>query len=221
MSGIEIITTGDGSHSLLNTELNETYHSQHGAIQESMHVFIERGFHEVVGLGEESVNIFEVGFGTGLNAWLTLKANSAAQCSIRYTSIDSMPLEENVWSKLNYVADGEKDEFAKLHLAQWNTSVMITKNFCLEKRQITLQEAVLESESYQLIYFDAFAPSKQPELWTADLLHKVAKALTPRGVFVTYCAKGQVKRDLKAIGLTVETLDGPPGKKEMVRARRL
>jgi tRNA U34 5-methylaminomethyl-2-thiouridine-forming methyltransferase MnmC len=214
----ELIITKDGSHSLLNTELNETYHSIHGALQESVHVFIKSGFDFALeNVSNTSLSILEIGFGTGLNALLTLQRSRQAQAQVRYTSLEAFPLPENIWSKLNYAASlGLTEHFNQLHRAPWDIESAVLPNFTLLKQHKTVQEAEL-TQRYDLIYFDAFAPNKQPEMWTWNVLEKVVKTLNYKGVFVTYCAKGQLKRDLKSLGLKVETLPGPPGKKEMVR----
>lgn len=220
---LEIITTADGSPSLLNTELQETYHSIHGALQESIHVFIQHGLQFFIEQHPSpAVRIFEVGFGTGLNALLTLSWASKNNCAVHYTTLEAFPLPEEIWSKLNYPNPaGEKINFTQLHQAEWSAEKNITSNFALLKICNELQRVSLDDASVDIIYFDAFAPRKQPEMWNISCLQKVAAAMKPNGVLVTYCAKGQVKRDLREIGLQVETLPGPPGKKEMVRAVKL
>lgn len=216
----EIILTEDGSHSLLNKDLNETYHSIHGALQESLHVFIRHGLEYFLRVKpRERVSILEIGFGTGLNALLTIQHVLKNHFSCAYTSLEAFPIDEEIWTNLNYsVSLNMEDTFSQIHHAAWNHLVDILPDFQLSKLHTTLQDVALKPQSFDLIYFDAFAPSKQPEMWTLDMLEKVVTAMKPEGVFVTYCAKGQLKRDLKSLGLTVETLDGPPGKKEMVRA---
>jgi tRNA U34 5-methylaminomethyl-2-thiouridine-forming methyltransferase MnmC len=219
LSAIEIIITGDGSHSLLNKEMNETYHSVHGAVQESQYVFINKGLQYWLDQNKKSsVKIFEVGFGTGLNAFLTLLYN--ADIKIEYTTLEAFPLEENIWLGLNYATDEKKSLFETIHGIEWNHSSKINANFNIHKIKNTLQAINLPSENYDLVFFDAFAPNKQPEMWTLYMLEKIYNSMTGKGVFVTYCAKGQLKRDLKSLGFTVETLPGPPGKKEMVRASK-
>ena len=219
---LTIITTGDGSHSLRNEALNETYHSVHGALQESVHVFIRNGLeHRMLDFRDESLSIFEVGFGTGLNALLTANYALENTVTIAYTSIEAFPVPGEIWRTLNYGSTEEAQKrFYSLHEAAWETEQQIVPRFRLRKMHITLEDMVLPASSFDVIYFDAFAPNKQPDLWTLPMLEKVTALLRPGGVFVTYCAKGQLKRDLKSLGLTTETLPGPPGKKEMVRATR-
>jgi tRNA U34 5-methylaminomethyl-2-thiouridine-forming methyltransferase MnmC len=217
---LKIITTSDGSHSLLNEELNETYHSVHGAIRESVHVFIKSGLEYVLQKSTSlPISIFEVGFGTGLNALLTLQYLQQHAIKANYTAIEHSPLPEEIWSKLNYASLLDlRDEYKNLHNSTWGLSQTLTSYFNLLKLNITLQQVEFSGASLDLVYYDAFAPSKQPELWAFTLLEKIFQALRSGGVMVTYCAKGQLKRDLNDLGLIVETLPGPPGKKEMVRA---
>lgn len=216
----ELIITKDGSHSLLNEALNETYHSTHGAIQESKYVFIAKGLEHYHGAHPNTaVKIFEVGFGTGLNALLALQFSIEKNIPVDYITLEAFPLEPAIWSRLNYPdALGLKDVFVQLHEAPWEKISQLSPTFRLKKEKTTLQEKPIVAGSYDVVFFDAFAPGKQPEMWTLDVLSKVVAGLTPGGIFVTYCAKGQLKRDLKGLGLIVETLPGPPGKKEMVRA---
>jgi tRNA U34 5-methylaminomethyl-2-thiouridine-forming methyltransferase MnmC len=216
---LKIITTSDGSHSLLNEELDETYHSVHGAIQESAHVFIKSGLEYAQENFTAPISIFELGFGTGLNALLTLRYSLQHKKNIHYTSLEESPLPTEIWSQLNYAPlINLKYEFETMHQVTWGTLQPITPDFNLLKLHTTLQQFEIPYQGYELIYYDAFAPSKQPELWSFSMLEKISHGLKPGGVMVTYCAKGQLKRDLAALGLVVETLAGPPGKKEMVRA---
>lgn len=217
MNTIKIITTGDGSHSLLNEALDETYHSRHGAVQESMHVFIEHGFNEIRKKENPSaISILEVGFGTGLNALLTLNEAVINELAVDYTSLETFPLGHELWNHFNYPDPYQL--LKKMHQSEWGKWESITDLFKLLKLEKSLQLVELNPEQYDLIYFDAFAPNKQPEMWELAMLDKVVTALKPGGFFITYCAKGQLKRDLKTLGLTVESLPGPPGKREMVRA---
>ena len=222
MNHIQIITTSDGSHSLLNTELNETYHSVHGALQESQHVFIKNGFDFVYqNTTTDPIEILEVGFGTGLNALLTLQRALEIDRKIIYTTLETNPLPGEIWSKLNYSSsDTLQHYFEKLHTAAWNEAAGVQQNFTLLKLQREVQQVDFLSSHYDLIYYDAFAPSKQPEMWSLSVFQKVVAKMQHGATLVTYCAKGQVKRDLKSLGLHVETLIGPPGKKEMIRATK-
>jgi tRNA U34 5-methylaminomethyl-2-thiouridine-forming methyltransferase MnmC len=217
LNTIKIIVTDDGSHSLLNEALDETYHSRHGAIQESLYVFIEQGLNYVAEKqNPESISILEVGFGTGLNALLTVSEAIKKSISVAYTSLETFPLGREVWENLNY--PDSHNLYKALHQAGWQNWHEINSHFRLLKLEKSLQAANLEPLQFDLIYFDAFAPSKQPEMWELPILEKVVNTLKSGGVFVTYCAKGQLKRDLKSLGLIVESLPGPPGKREMVRA---
>lgn len=216
MAGLEIITTADGSHTLRNNELDETYHSVHGAVQESMHVFIRNGLDFFRNTNKcETISILEIGFGTGLNALLASQYATEKKASVSYTTLEPFPLPRDVWSKLNY-GDSDRRHFEIIHETSWNVMQPVSANFSMLKLKVSLQQAEL-AEKYDVIFFDAFASSVQPELWVFDSLKKVTDAMKVSGVFVTYSAKGQLKRDLKALGLTVETLAGPPGKLEMVR----
>jgi tRNA U34 5-methylaminomethyl-2-thiouridine-forming methyltransferase MnmC len=219
---IKIITTRDGSNSLINTELNETYHSIHGAVQESNYVFIKNGLELVLERKSDTIHVLEVGFGTGLNALLTLQAAIDSQRKISYTSIDNLPLPKEIWAELNYVHDQSmKNFFEKIHTTPWNEMHAVDDWFDINKVLDTVQFADFNDNYFDIVYFDAFAPNKQPEMWEEPILKKIYSSLRHRGAFVTYCAKGQVKRDLGSIGFAVETLQGPPGKKEMIRASKL
>jgi tRNA U34 5-methylaminomethyl-2-thiouridine-forming methyltransferase MnmC len=223
MSDLQIITTEDGSHSLLNTVLNETYHSIHGAVQESLHVFIKNGLDFACERSSASpIRIFEVGFGTGLNALLAAQYAEKNNRSIHYTTLEAFPLSEEIWSKLNY-SDSlhAKDLFRAIHLADWLKEEVLSNSFTLMKMNSTLQQVTLSPNTFDLIFFDAFAPNKQPEIWNIDVLQKIASVMTYSAVFVTYSAKGQLKRDLKSLKMDVNVLEGPPGKKEMVRALKI
>ena len=224
MNSVKIIQTKDGSHSLLNEVLNETYHSTHGAIQESAYVFIKNGLDFCVNQNKtQNINIFEVGFGTGLNAFLALKFATENKIKVNYHSIEAFPIDQQILDQLNYsdlipFSDG-KNLFEEIHKSSWGENIKISEFFSLTKIKQSIQEIIL-TEFFHLVFFDAFAPAKQPEMWELPVLKKVVGSLKPQGVFVTYCAKGQLKRDLKSLGLTVETLPGPPGKREMVRGRK-
>jgi tRNA U34 5-methylaminomethyl-2-thiouridine-forming methyltransferase MnmC len=222
MHDLKLITTADGSNSLLNNAIGETYHSRHGALQESTHVFIKNGLNYFIEQNTpQKINILEVGLGTGLNAWLTLENLLSKEIEIHYTAIEIFPLPKSIWQLLNYAQGNlHKTSFESIHSCQWNEPVKLASTFYLNKLHNSLLEVDLSSYSFDLIYFDAFAPNKQPELWELPILKKMVDQLLRNGVFVTYCAKGQLKRDLKFLGLEVEALSGPPGKREMIRATK-
>lgn len=216
---LKIITTHDGSHSLLNPELNETYHSVHGARQESLHVFIKHGLEYVMEQQNKAhVKILEIGFGTGLNALLTAEYAKANNLTIEYTTLEAFPVNESIWQQLNYAQnESEQKIFYNLHHAGWNEWTELVAGFMLKKVNATLQLVSLDRTYFDLVYFDAFAPNKQPEMWELPMLQKTIDALNDQGVFVTYCAKGQLKRDLISLHLNLSSLQGPPGKREMIR----
>ncbi|BDD11004.1 hypothetical protein FUAX_34360 [Fulvitalea axinellae] len=225
MPTVNIIETEDGSHSLFVPELDETYHSSHGAVNESIHVFIKAGIeHFVANNPGEKIRILEVGFGTGLNALLTAQKASESAFQIEYHTLEAFPLDEDIVSTLNYPekigGDNLEELFQEMHAQKWGKPFSLSKNMTMLKTHAKLQATTLEDNAYDLVYFDAFAPSKQSDMWTLDVLKKVADSIAPGGSLVTYCARGQFKRDLKALGLDVESLPGPPPKKEMVRASR-
>jgi len=224
MSKKKLLITEDGSHTIFLPELNETYHSTHGAIQESQYVFINQGLDFKVQRGLSKARVFEVGFGTGLNALLSLMYAQEHQISIQYQTIEAYPLDLNEVSKLNYTdqikVSVAVENFMKLHQMEWNSWIEISAHFRMKKIKGKIQE-LPTGDQFDVCYFDAFAPSKQREMWEIPILEKVKNSLVSQGVFVTYCAKGQLKRDLRDIGFEVETLPGPPGKKEMVRAIKI
>lgn len=218
----ELIITEDGSHSLYNIELNETYHSFHGALQESQHVFIHSGLD--VHKSQEHIKVLEIGFGTGLNALLSAIWSEEHKIKLSYDSIEAFPLSMDLVNKLNYPDlikhQDSKDWLKSIHHSDWEDSALIHALFHLKKINHPIQSYSLDQNTYDIVFFDAFAPSKQPEMWSLEILKKVTDSLIKGGLFVTYCAQGQLKRNLKTLGLEVETLPGPPGKKEMVRAEK-
>lgn len=222
-SPIRIIETEDGSQSLYNEELNETYHSTHGALTESQYVFIQQGLSLLVEEGRTHIEIFEVGFGTGLNALLVQEyAKANPQLNLTFTTLEPYPISTSIIEVLTYdqlIDDVSKQDFKELHNCAWGEVVKLSKNLSFTKYQTTLEDYE-STESYDLIFFDAFAPSKQAEMWEMKLLSKISTLMKDDAVFVTYCARGQLKRDLVELALKVETLPGPPGKKEMVRGRK-
>ena len=216
---VKRILTEDGSDTLYVPGLDETYHSTHGAIQESTHVFIKNGLEYYQGEHHASkLRILEFGFGTGLNALLTLLNSQGT--AISYHSLEKYPVDLSSASQLNYGALlADPDAFKEIISSSWNKWVPISDNFRLFKQEIDFLDFEPE-ETFDIIYFDAFAPSKQPELWSIDILEKCYRALAPQGIFVTYSAKGQLRRDLQELGFKVERLPGPPGKFEMLRATK-
>ncbi len=212
----EVIITGDGSSSIFIPELNEHYHSSHGAIQEAEHVFIKHGIQQVK---KKSVTIFELGFGTGLNALLTALFAEKHKIHVTYHSIEAFPVEKALLKQLNYseLLEDTNDTLKTIHAAAWETDVAISEYFTLRKIEAKIEDFEIE-QGIDLIYFDAFGPRAQAELWDIAILEKMYNALNEDGVLVTYCAQGQFKRDLKSLGFSVESLPGPPGKREMTRA---
>jgi tRNA U34 5-methylaminomethyl-2-thiouridine-forming methyltransferase MnmC len=219
----EVIQTADGSHTLELAGSGITYHSRRGAIRESQHVFIYAGLHCILHRQEtpEPVRIFEMGFGTGLNTFLTVMEAAKNNIQIQYSTIESSPLFLEEVTMLNYTASlGHASLFQQLHQSNWNDATKINDFFTLEKLRTKL-ETYTANKQYHLIYYDAFAPSAQPELWTKEIFEKLRSMLLPNGVLVTYCAKGDVRRAMQAAGFTVKRLPGPPGKREMLRAEKL
>ena len=223
-----IITTADGSKTIHLPEWDEQYHSKHGAVQEALHVFIKTGLHHLCHsvLDSESIkdiSILEIGFGTGLNAYLTMLESSKLNIAIDYVGVEAYPVNAKEIQVLNYpkiIINKEQDGlFDALHIKDWETKHQITNSFTLTKRQQFFKD-INEVDTYNLIYFDAFGARVQPELWTEDIFLKMYKALKPKGVLVTYSAKGSVRRAMQAVGFIVERLPGPPGKREMLRATK-
>jgi len=214
---IRHIITHDGSSTLYSARYDQHYHSIHGAIQESMHVFIEAGLRALPEHLTE-VAILEMGFGTGLNALLTLVHNAGKQ--LHYTGLETIPLNWEQAYNLNYIQELKLPEagewFQAIHHAAWNETVAIKPDFSLEKLQCQLQDFAPE-RGYDLLYFDAFAPTSQPELWEPGIMQQLYDWLNPGGIFVTYSAKSSVRKGLIAAGFDVSKLPGPPGKREMLR----
>lgn len=211
----ELITTKDGSHSLYLKEIDETYHSRHGAFNESMHVFIKSGLEEIK---NKSVSILEIGLGSGLNAFLTLLEAQKKQIKINYTGIEKYPLNYETNALLNFYKNNyEKLIFEKILKAEWNKETEIVNGSFILKIKDDIKTATLKNY-YDLVYFDAFAPDKQPEMWNLSIFQKINKQMNKGGILVTYSAKGSVRRTLIEAGFEVERIPGPPGKREMLRA---
>ena len=220
---MKIVQTADGSDTLFVPELNEHYHSTFGAIRESRYIFIEHGFN-AIGPDEDPVFIFEVGFGTGLNALLTNLTAKAQRREVRYTAIEKYPLEKEVWGQFNYPQLIQKQDsskaFWKIHESPWGVPTEIDDGFILTKIRADILKPIQLEENFNVIYFDAFGPDVQPDLWSEEMFQNMNRLLKPGGIFVTYSCKGEVKRNLKAAGFEIEKLPGPPGKREILRARK-
>ncbi|MFA8433023.1 MAG: tRNA (5-methylaminomethyl-2-thiouridine)(34)-methyltransferase MnmD [Marinifilaceae bacterium] len=213
----QLEVTKDGSHTLYVPELDEHYHSVHGAVQEAMHVYLDAGFHFS---NKDPIRILEIGFGTGLNAYLTLIEGEKSKRQVEYHSIELYPIEQEHLEKLNYpdqIDYPNRQLFYQMHQAEWNKTIEITPGFHLHKIQGDLTKQIFDG-NYDVVYFDAFAPDIQPELWKEEVFQKIHDAMAPDSILTTYSTKGIVKRALRATGFKVKRLPGPPGKREMLRA---
>ena len=215
-----IIITADGSTSIQLEAWNEQYHSKHGAIQEAKHVFIQNGFRAIT---KANVSILEMGFGTGLNALVTLIASEKQDIQVDYVGIEAYPVGLNEYQRMNFAQEIGRPElkavYEKMHSVPWGDALAITSNFTLTKIKKDFFD-VNAQNTFDLVYFDAFGPRVQPELWTTELFLKMFEALLPNGILVTYSAKGSVRRSLQEVGFSVERLPGPPGKREMLRGMK-
>lgn len=216
----KIIQTSDGSHTIYVPELDEHYHSIHGAVQESAHIFIKNGFDTCIA---DPVSILEIGFGTGLNVLLTAMRNLDNLRKISFTTIEKYPLDEITVRSLNhheFAGERGKEIFQLIHSSPWNRKTAILQNFNLTK---VMSDFTGEKPGgmFDLIYFDAFGPDKQPEMWTQEIFDSISNVTNKNGIFVTYSAKGEVKRSLRACGFDVSLLPGPPGKRQMIRAVKI
>lgn len=245
----KIITTSDGSKTIQIEDWNEQYHSIHGAIQEANHVFIKHGLlfylqtchpellpvrqtgdseshdscHSERSEESQPINILEIGFGTGLNAFLTLLKSEELQQLISYVGVEAYPVKTEEIQQLNYVeliSEKHKEEFGKMHSIPWEEQNKISPIFTLEKQEKFFKD-ITDENKFNIIYFDAFGARVQPELWTEDIFAIMHNAIKDNGVLVTYSAKGSVRRAMQAVGFLVERLPGPPGKREMLRARKM
>lgn len=220
----QIITTQDGSHSLKSDQFGEAYHSKYGALQESQHVFIEAGLEALLEKKPAKIQLFEMGFGTGLNALLTFVACQELNIEVEYWGIELYPIDN--WTELNHPELFEKSTeaqtiFNQMHEAAWNQKTQLSEQFQLHKINAKLEEIVLPNQHFNLVYFDAFAPAAQPELWTESIFTKLFESMQFNGMLTTYCAKGVVKRAMKAAGFAVKGIPGPPGKREMTRCHKI
>lgn len=220
--------TEDGSTTIYIPELNEHYHSIHGAVQESEHIFIRAGIsyylqeHPSVGSADSPLRILEAGFGTGLNAYLTLLCAREQNIQTEFYSLEKYPLSEEEVRKLNYKEYFRKEDpglFDSLHQCDWNQTVALTPFFSLYKSRTDFREIDF-NDSFDIVFFDAFNPEVQPHLWTEEIFNRFYRALKSGGLFVTYCVKGTVKQNLRKAGFTLKRLPGPPGKREMLRGTK-
>lgn len=216
----EIITTSDGSKTIQIVDWNEQYHSKHGAIQEAYHVFIKSGLSL---FNNQSISILEIGFGTGLNALITLIEAEKFHLNIAYTGVEAYPVKSEELQQLNYIselkAEAFQSKFDLMHNSSWQVDVPVSDTYVLHKKQKDFKE-LDDKNVFNLIYFDAFGARVQPELWTAAIFSIMFNALKKGGVLVTYAAKGSVRRAMQEVGFSVERLPGPPGKREMLRATK-
>lgn len=216
----EIVITEDGSTTIRLPEWDENYHSKHGAIQEAKHVFIKNGLSL---FANQSVSVLEIGFGTGLNTFITFLEGKKNNQSIDYVGVEAYPVAADEVLQMNYVtelqAESERFIFEKIHQTSWEEKAEIDSHFFLTKRKQFFNE-IDDVEKFDLIYFDAFGYRVQPELWSTEIFQKMYNSLKEGGVLVTYAARGVVKRSMQEVGFTVEKLAGPPGKREMMRATK-
>lgn len=217
-----ILVTEDGSHTIAIPELGVSYHSKHGAIAESRHVFIEAGLAYAVQQNKlTSIRIFEMGFGTGLNALLSYQFATAHKVPINYTGIELHPLVAAEYEALNYGTQLNAEAiFLKLHTCSWNQEQILSPHFSMVKWQQSLLD-FSSQKKFDLIYFDAFSPTDQPELWTAAVFGNLITLLNRNGILVTYCSKSIVRKAMQEVGFIVEKIPGPLGKREMVRAKKM
>ena len=212
------VFTSDGSHTLFNPRTGEHYHSTFGAVTESEHIFIHAGL-DALAVELKQIRILEIGLGTGLNALLALRWAEKYNKPIDYFAVEAFPLGQQVLSKLNYaeILNIDSEMFAAIHRAK-NKKVQLSNYFTMSFEQITLQDVVFPTAYFDLVFFDAFSPEVQAEMWTEECFMKIAQSMKRGGVLTTYSCKGTVKRALKAAGFQIEKLPGPPGKREFLRA---
>ena len=216
----EIIQTQDGSTTIHLPEWDECYHSKHGAIQEAYHVFIKNGLEL---FPNQNISILEIGFGTGLNAFITFLESKKLSQNIDYVGVEAYPISAEEVLQMNYVselnAENDRSFFEKIHKTDWESKNEIDLNYDLTKRKQFFDE-ITDENKFNLIYFDAFGYRVQPELWSTEIFRKMYNSLKKNGVLVTYAARGVIKRSMIEVGFTVEKLPGAPGKREMFRARK-
>lgn len=215
--------TSDGSKTLYVPELDEHYHSTHGAYNEAMHVFVDMGLNHINRSHESPIKLLEIGFGTGLNALLTLRWANENSIAIDYCGVEKYPVDFEQAIQMDYLSIYDLKAYTKgfelMHTSEIGEKLSISDNFKLNKVKCDFRDIKDENE-FDLIFYDAFGPRVQGDLWRLDMFERMYLALKANGVLVTYCAKGQVRRDMQTAGFTVERLPGPPGKREMLRATK-
>lgn len=218
MDRFEVVMTKDGSKTLFLTKREVYYHSIHGAVSEAKHVYIEHGLRNI---NKSSLNILEMGFGTALNALVTFVESSKANLKINYLSVDNYPINYELVKQLDYPfflsSQDYESLFKRMHCSDWNQETAISPNFNLFKFKSSIETLSIDRK-IDLVYYDAFAPKANYNLWSVEIFKNLSRYLNDSAILVTYCANGQVKRNLKAAGFSLETLKGPPGKREMIRA---
>ncbi len=213
----QIITTEDGSTTIYISEIDETYHSSFGAINESKHIFIDAG---LLHCNKKDISILEVGFGTGLNAFLTLLETKLRTINITYTTFELFPLDKDILSKLNFKFNSHTQElFNLIHNAQWGKLTNITQNFSIQKIKADFTKTE-QLPIFDVCYFDAFSPQKQPYMWDIGIFERLFSYANRNAILTTYCAKGEVRRNLQKVGFVVERLPGPKGKREILRGTK-
>lgn len=217
----ELVISDDGSHTLVSDQFGVSYHSTHGAIQESITVFLAAGLHYAKQNFFSEINILEMGFGTGLNAILSLIEAEKYRIHISYDTIEAFPISLRQAKSLNYLdilnSNCLNTEFEKMHSSKSEEQIQLTKYFSFRKYLCKIEQFDVR-DKFNVVYYDAFAPTTQPELWDEEMMKRIYEMLADQAVFVSYCAKGSFKRALKAAGFQIEPLPGPPGKREMTRA---
>lgn len=212
---INAIITEDGSPTLYSEQFKEHYHSLHGALSETQHIFIDLGFKSIT---KNNLTILEIGYGTGLNAICTYLENKKQNKQVKYIGIEKYPIDYDTLESLKYTEEFNIDSEILIKFSKkWNSDIIISDSFSLNKICIDFNDFVLESD-VDLIFFDAFSPDTQPEMWSFENLKKIITRLNSKGIFVTYCAKGELKRNLRSLGMEVKRYPGPPGKRHVIRA---
>lgn len=218
---LDLVVTKDGSQTILNMELGSTYHSRHGALTESEHVFLKEGLFRYIKDGTQELCILEMGFGTGLNALLTWTIANELGLDVDYHGLELYPVPEAVWSayQLPEQLQSQRQNYESIHAAEWNKCVVMDTNFGLTKHQVSLLDFKTDIR-FNVVYFDAFEPETQPELWTEEVFRNLFELMKPEAILTTYCCKGYVRRNMISAGFVVEKVPGPPGKREMIVAQR-